>query len=232
MIVHQLLSGAGPHDAVTQQALAYRALFDRWGWDGTDLAAAIDPRMKRRREAARAPASRRRRRAALPLLRLRAEAARRARAAPAQAARLAQHHARALACGPTSRGARCSARVGRSQLPRVRPRGRPRRRRVRLQRGGAGRGGRARDGGAADPVRPRRGSARRLPARGRAAPPTVLFVGRLTPHKRQDAVIRAFAPLPARARAGRAARARRVAAAARPRRASCGRSASGSRPAR
>jgi glycosyltransferase involved in cell wall biosynthesis len=45
MRVHQVLSGAGPVDAVTTQALAMRALFDRWGWGGRDVAAAIDPRV-------------------------------------------------------------------------------------------------------------------------------------------------------------------------------------------
>jgi glycosyltransferase involved in cell wall biosynthesis len=43
--VHQVLSGAGPVDAVTGQALAFRALFSRWGWGGGDVAAAIDPRV-------------------------------------------------------------------------------------------------------------------------------------------------------------------------------------------
>jgi len=43
--VHQVLSGAGPHDAVTTQALAFRALFGAWGWGGRDVAAEIDPRV-------------------------------------------------------------------------------------------------------------------------------------------------------------------------------------------
>ncbi|HEX8104733.1 MAG TPA: glycosyltransferase [Solirubrobacteraceae bacterium] len=47
MIVHQLLSGAGPHDAVTGQALAYRRRFDAWGWGGRDHAATADPRLGR-----------------------------------------------------------------------------------------------------------------------------------------------------------------------------------------
>jgi glycosyltransferase involved in cell wall biosynthesis len=45
MRVHQLLSGAGPFDAVTAQAFGYRRLFDEWGWDGCDHAGSIDPRM-------------------------------------------------------------------------------------------------------------------------------------------------------------------------------------------
>jgi glycosyltransferase involved in cell wall biosynthesis len=44
--VHQVLSGAGPHDAVTNQARAFRALFAGWGWGGADYAAHIDPRVK------------------------------------------------------------------------------------------------------------------------------------------------------------------------------------------
>jgi len=43
--IHQILSGAGPHDAVTTQAFAFRALFGAWGWDGSDVAAEIDPRV-------------------------------------------------------------------------------------------------------------------------------------------------------------------------------------------
>ena len=45
MRVHQLLSGAGPVDAVTRQALDFRALFGRWGIGGEVHAAAIEPRL-------------------------------------------------------------------------------------------------------------------------------------------------------------------------------------------
>jgi len=38
MRVSQILCAAGPVDAVTNQALAYRALFARWGWTGEDYA--------------------------------------------------------------------------------------------------------------------------------------------------------------------------------------------------
>jgi glycosyltransferase involved in cell wall biosynthesis len=41
--VHQLLSGAGPHDAITTEALAFRALFAGWGWGGADHAYRIAP---------------------------------------------------------------------------------------------------------------------------------------------------------------------------------------------
>jgi glycosyltransferase involved in cell wall biosynthesis len=43
--VHQLLSGAGPVDAVTTQALAFRRLFTEWGWGGSDAAVHLDPRV-------------------------------------------------------------------------------------------------------------------------------------------------------------------------------------------
>ena len=45
MNVHQILSGAGPYDAVTTQALMFRDLFAQWGWGGRDVAAEIDPRI-------------------------------------------------------------------------------------------------------------------------------------------------------------------------------------------
>ncbi len=41
--VTQLLSGAGPHDAITNEAIAFRAAFARWGWGGEDLAHRIAP---------------------------------------------------------------------------------------------------------------------------------------------------------------------------------------------
>lgn len=47
MIVHQILSGAGPVDAVTAQARAFRRLFDGWGWGGGDHAVWIDRRLDR-----------------------------------------------------------------------------------------------------------------------------------------------------------------------------------------
>jgi L-malate glycosyltransferase len=38
MRIAQILCAAGPVDAVTNQALAYRELFTRWGWSGEDYA--------------------------------------------------------------------------------------------------------------------------------------------------------------------------------------------------
>ena len=43
MNVHQLLSGAGPHDAITTEATQFRALVTEWGWGGRDHAARIGP---------------------------------------------------------------------------------------------------------------------------------------------------------------------------------------------
>ncbi len=43
MNVHQILSGAGPHDAVTTEARAFRARFQSWGWGGADVSARIAP---------------------------------------------------------------------------------------------------------------------------------------------------------------------------------------------
>jgi glycosyltransferase involved in cell wall biosynthesis len=43
MIVHQILSGAGPRDAITTEARAFRARFRGWGWGGQDVAARIAP---------------------------------------------------------------------------------------------------------------------------------------------------------------------------------------------
>lgn len=37
-VVHQLLSGAGPHDAITTEAGVFRSYFTQWGWGGSDYA--------------------------------------------------------------------------------------------------------------------------------------------------------------------------------------------------
>ena len=48
--IHQVLSGAGPVDAVTTQAFAYRDAFESWGMAGGVHAAAIEPAMASRIE--------------------------------------------------------------------------------------------------------------------------------------------------------------------------------------
>lgn len=47
MRVTQVLCAAGPVDAVTNQALAWRAQFTRWGWQGEDFTAKPAPEMRR-----------------------------------------------------------------------------------------------------------------------------------------------------------------------------------------
>jgi L-malate glycosyltransferase len=47
MKIDQVLCAAGPVDAVTNQALACRQLFGRWGWTGSDYSAVIAPGMPR-----------------------------------------------------------------------------------------------------------------------------------------------------------------------------------------
>ncbi|HEY1592848.1 MAG TPA: glycosyltransferase family 4 protein [Solirubrobacteraceae bacterium] len=46
MRVSQVLCAAGPVDAVTNQAFAWRRKFDGWGWSGADYAARLAPRFR------------------------------------------------------------------------------------------------------------------------------------------------------------------------------------------
>ncbi|MGI8623676.1 MAG: hypothetical protein ACR2NB_09380, partial [Solirubrobacteraceae bacterium] len=48
MKVHQLLGAAGPVDAVTNQAVAWRRRFSAWGWTGGDFSEVFAPNMDRR----------------------------------------------------------------------------------------------------------------------------------------------------------------------------------------
>jgi glycosyltransferase involved in cell wall biosynthesis len=45
--VQQILSGAGPRDAITNEALQFRSHFRSWGWGGRDHAWRIEPGLKR-----------------------------------------------------------------------------------------------------------------------------------------------------------------------------------------
>ena len=47
MRLSQILCAAGPVDAVTNQALAWRAQFRQWGWEGDDFSASMLPEMRR-----------------------------------------------------------------------------------------------------------------------------------------------------------------------------------------
>jgi glycosyltransferase involved in cell wall biosynthesis len=42
-VVHQLLSGAGPHDAITTETGVFRRCFSEWGWGGRDYAYRLHP---------------------------------------------------------------------------------------------------------------------------------------------------------------------------------------------
>jgi len=190
MRVHQVLSGAGPYDAVTNEALAVRRCLQRWGWGGDDVAAAIDPRMNGgvKPLASLAPRS-----GDLMLIHYSAYAPRVRRVLEVEAPKLLLSHnitpARWLWAHEPMTAVACQ--VGRSQLPdfvhacdafaadsefnarELREAGAPD---VSVL------------GVLADPARLGPPGPPDPPA-----PPTVLFVGRLMPHKRQDEVIRAFA---------------------------------------
>ena len=191
MRVHQVLCAAGPVDAVTNQGFACRALFDAWGWRGHDAAAVIAPGMRRR--------------SVRPLesfdpaggdpvvLHYSGYAPRLERLLERPNPMLVISHnitpARYFWAYQPIEGLRCSLAPG--QL-------------AELARGATAAAGvsefnasELRDAGARDvrviPIlvdRERLGPPADRPPPG---PPTILFVGRLAPHKRQDLVIRAFA---------------------------------------
>jgi L-malate glycosyltransferase len=190
--VHQVLSGAGPHDAITTEALAFRRYFTRWGWGGTDHAARIAPGL----DGAIAEIARLRPSADDVLLIHHSAGAPRLRELLALPnPKLLLYHnvtpASWLWDHAPLVAAHCA--LGREQLPDLVA---------------------AADVAAADSefnaaelralgasrtrVIPLLVDRDRLGPRpadpdGRTGPPTVLFVGRLSPHKRQDDVIRAFA---------------------------------------
>ena len=187
MILHQVLSGAGPFDAITREALAIRELATGWGWGGGEHAVHIDPRMGRRvrplseLESAEGDTL---------LIHYSAHAPRLRRVLDAPGRKILLSHnvtpaqwfwehdpQIAIQCALGRRemrdfAAACDVVVGDSLfnaaelgsdrvLPLVLP---------------------AIDGTAELPPEPQ-------------GPPTVLFVGRLVPHKRQDEIIRALALL-------------------------------------
>ncbi len=200
MKVHEVLSGAGPNDAITNEALAFRSCFRDWGWGGADHAARAAPGVD-------GPIA--------PLARLR----------PSPEDVLLIHHSAAtprlgpLLAGPNPKlllyhnitpaswlwddapvvAVQCA--VGREQLPDLigavhLAAADSRFNAAELEALGAVRTDvvpllidRAR----LAPPAPFAPPAPPTPAGPPAGPPTVLFVGRLSPHKRQDEVIRAFA---------------------------------------
>jgi glycosyltransferase involved in cell wall biosynthesis len=190
MIVHQLLSGAGPRDAVTTEALAFRARFRAWGWEGGDHAARYVPGLV---DGFASAARLRPRPDEVVIVHHSAGWPRLSDVLSLPGAKLLRYHnvtpARWLWNDAPVVAAQCA--VGRQQLP---PLARSATRiaavsqfnAVELERAGTAR---------TPDVVPllREVSSNGLISPRRAGPPTVLFVGRLSPHKRQDDAIRAFA---------------------------------------
>jgi L-malate glycosyltransferase len=188
--VHQILSGAGPFDAVTNEALEFRAAFASWGWGGTDVAASIDPRMDGR---VRPLGTLRPDPRDVLLIHYSAYAPKVRRFLELPNPKLLLSHnvtpARWLWSHEPQTAIQCA--LGRQQLPDF----------VAacdaFAADSAYNAGEVRDAGADDVVvLPVLADPARLGAPGEGdppGPPRVLFVGRLMPHKRQDEVIRVFA---------------------------------------
>jgi glycosyltransferase involved in cell wall biosynthesis len=187
VIVHQVLSGAGPYDAVTRQALAWRERFSAWGWGGADWAPFIDPRagLARRVRDLRGlqaePGD-------TVLLHYSAYAPRVGAALDGPGRKVLLSHnvtpARWYWDHEPQVAVQCA--LGRRQLPEF------------AARCDAVAGVSAFNAAelGTDRVVPLLVSLPDAePGESPAGPPTVLFVGRLAPHKRQDEVIRAFALL-------------------------------------
>jgi glycosyltransferase involved in cell wall biosynthesis len=192
MRVSQVLCAAGPVDAVTNQGLACRALFRSWGWDGHDYAAAIAPDMHRR--AIRHLHELKPDRDELLLLHYSGYARGLERLfAPGGRSLLISHNitpAEYFWAHEPVDGVRCE--LARGQLASLA-------RAVGALAGvSAYNAGELREmsGREADVIPVLFDRAALGPSVGGAdppGPPTVVFVGRLAPHKRQDLVIRAFA---------------------------------------
>jgi glycosyltransferase involved in cell wall biosynthesis len=190
VIVHQLLSGAGPVDAVTNQARAYRRLFDSWGWGGGDHAVHVDPRAGRDFAplARLRPADR-----DVLLFHYSAYAPRLAEQLDRPQPKLLVSHnitpARWFWEYEPMTAVQCT--IGREQLPRFA-------RSVDLAAGVSEYNARelAEAGAAETAVIPILLDPAALGPAGPAdppGPPTLLFVGRISPHKRHDLLVRAFA---------------------------------------
>jgi glycosyltransferase involved in cell wall biosynthesis len=188
--VSQVLCAAGPVDAVTNQGLACRALFKQWGWGGTDYAATFAPGVDRR--TIRSLQGLRPAPDEILLLHYSGYARGLERVFDSRRRSLLISHnitpARYFWDNDPVEAVRCE--MGRDQLAQL---GRC---------AGALAGVSAYNAdelrgvtGRAAEVIPVLFDRRRLPPTGDPpdGPPTVLFVGRLAPHKRQDLVIRAFA---------------------------------------
>jgi glycosyltransferase involved in cell wall biosynthesis len=184
--VHQVLSGAGPYDAVTTQALAFRDLFAKWGWGGRDVAAEIDPRIGHRISALRALAPGD---GDLLLIHYSAYAPKlRAVLELPQRKLLISHNitpARWFWDHDPQAAVVCA--LGRKQLPEFAAA-------VDVAAGVSLYNARELGSETVIPILfdPAALGAPGPPGRAGTDSPVILFVGRLAPHKRQDAVIRAF----------------------------------------
>lgn len=194
MKVNQILCAAGFPDAVTNQALAWRAVFNQWGWTGTDYAARIEPDV--RRHGIR-PLRQFGTQDEVALIHYSGYARdlERVFEGPARTVLLSHNVTPEDWFWPVDPADAVRCRLGREQLHEF----------ARLADGLAGvssynaeelmqASGREAE---VIPVLFDRSSLATASVNGRPEPtrgsPTVLFVGRLTPHKRQDLVIRAFA---------------------------------------
>jgi glycosyltransferase involved in cell wall biosynthesis len=186
VIVHQVLCAAGPVDAVTNQGLAWRRVFSASGWGGGDFAEVLAPGMDRRavrplKELDPGPEDR-------LVVHYSGYAPRVERLLDLPNRSLVVSHnitpARYFWSHEPVEGVRCSLSPG--QLASIAARA--------DAVAGVSRFN-ADELGERATVIPILFDRSRLPARGPAptGPPTVVFVGRLAPHKRQDLVIRAFA---------------------------------------
>ncbi|HEX8085966.1 MAG TPA: glycosyltransferase family 4 protein [Solirubrobacteraceae bacterium] len=190
MIVHQVLSGAGPVDAVTSQALAWRERFSAWGWGGSDVAVHIDPRMN---GAVRPLGSLSPGRSDVLLIHYSAYAPRlRGLLDLPNRKALLSHNvtpARWLWDHEPQVAVQCA--LGRRQLPEFAAR-------VDVAAGVSAFNAAEVGSDVVVPVLfdaaawPAAGASRAAPA---DRPPTILFVGRLAPHKRQDELVRLVAAL-------------------------------------
>ena len=187
--LHQVLSGAGPYDAITREALAIRALAGSWGWSGGEYAAVMDPRIRGRVEP-------RDKLAVEPgdtlLIHYSAYAPKLARVLEAPAARkiLLNHNvtpARWVWAHDAGVGLQCA--LGRQQMQRFAEQ-------CDVVVGDSLFNAREVGSDRALPlVLPWIDAEQPLPPDPAEGSPVVLFVGRLVPHKRQDELIRAIALL-------------------------------------
>lgn len=184
MNVHQILSGAGPYDAVTTQALAFRDLFGAWGWGGRDVAAEIDPRIGDRIAPLRTLQAGR---GDVLLLHYSAYAPKlRALLDLPQRKLLISHNitpARWFWDHDPQAAVVCA--LGRKQLPQFAAA-------VDIAAGVSLYNARELGSQTVIPILFDPAGLGAPRARDPPPPPTIIFVGRLAPHKRQDAVIRAF----------------------------------------